>query len=149
MNFGNLFSQNANDAIIEDSSTLQLKKEFLANIKGIWTLKASGSNWGMNETSKSETDEILMIDEKEIACYNRDKKSGKIQLRWLDNVIFFNRTYSPNSNSLLVSNYWIWTFTYSKENDRLHFIDAGQLTGDGMVNSISCGNLEKSYQRFK
>jgi hypothetical protein len=149
MNFGNLFSQNANDAVIEDSSTVQLKKEFLENIKGIWILKASGSNWGMNETSKSEADEILMIDEKEIACYNRVKKSGKMQLRWSDNVIFFNKIYSPKSNSLLVSNYWIWTFTYSKENDCLHFVDAGQLMGDGMVNFLSCGNLEKSYQRFK
>jgi hypothetical protein len=149
LNFGQLFSQNLDDVLKTESANLELKKEFLENIQGIWILKTSGCNWGMEDTSKSETDEILIIDNKEITCYSRQKKSKKMELKWSDDIVINNKIYSQNSNDLIVSNYWIWNFTYSKENDFLYFTHVGEMMADGMVNVTVCGNLEKTYQRFK
>jgi hypothetical protein len=50
-----------------------LRKEFLKKIKGTWILKTSGSNWGKDDISKLEYDEILIINEKEITFYTRKK----------------------------------------------------------------------------
>jgi hypothetical protein len=73
LNLGNLYSQTTKEGMSADSSILELRKEFLKKIKGTWILKTSGSNWGKDDISKLEYDEILIINEKEITFYTRKK----------------------------------------------------------------------------
>ncbi len=148
LNIGLVFSQNLEESLGTNSSDLKLN-EFLDCVKGIWILKSSGSNWGMNDISKNETDEILIINEEEISCYSRQKKSRKMELKWSEAIVFKNKVYSQNSNTIILSNYWIWNLTYLKENDTLYFRHAGELMANGMMNLTLCGNTEKIYQRFK
>ncbi len=148
LNFGNLFSQSIKDDINADSSILELRKEFLKKIKGTWILKTSGSNWGLNDTSKSQYDEILIIIDNEIAFYTRKKDTQKLELKNSEKIVPKNEVCSQKYINLVFTNQEIWHVRLMT-NNLLHFINTGKIMENGTESIIACGNEEKIYERVE
>ena len=148
LTFGNLYSQSTKEGMSADSSILELRKEFLKTIEGTWILKTSGSNWGINDNSKSEYDEILIVSEKEIAFYKRKKNSEKLELKVTEKIVPKDKIYAQNYINLVFNDKEIWQITL-KTNNLLYFINTGEFVENGAESRIVCGNQEKTYERVE
>jgi hypothetical protein len=148
LNLGNLYSQTTKERMSADSSILELRKEFLKKIKGTWILKTSGSNWGKDDISKLEYDEILIISEKEITFYTRKKNSEKLELKNIEKIVPKDKIFAQDYITLVFTNKEIWQITL-KTNNLLHLINTGLFKENGVESRIVCGNREKTYERIK
>jgi uncharacterized membrane protein len=148
LNFGNLYSQTTNEGMSADSLILELREEFFKKIEGTWILNSSDSNYGINISSKSINDEILIVSKKEIAFYTRKKNSKKLKLKVSEKIVPKDKIFAQNYITVVFANKEIWQITL-QTNNLLYFINTGQFLENGFESRIVCGNQEKTYARVE
>ena len=134
-----------------DSLKKIIVTNLLHNIQGIWKWKTTGTNGGINSTNKlSQIDKILVISDKTIEFYEKNKESKKRNLIKTENIkLLENFEYrGPTTSELIYSDNQIWSFAFDKSNN-LYITNTGELLESGEVLEIACGNAQMIYERIK
>tara|TARA_R110002167_G_scaffold328783_2_gene535314 strand:+ start:1070 stop:1723 length:654 start_codon:yes stop_codon:yes gene_type:complete len=124
----------------------------LRNIQGVWKLKSTGTNWGINSNDKtSEIDKILIVSDGKIEFYDENKKSKKRTLIKTENIKFLeNIKYrGPTTSELIFSDNQFWSIGFNKSKDIVYFTNTGEFLENGEVSEFVCGNSQMIYERIK